>query len=254
MTTIAAQGYTVREYMQTREGIDESFARLARTGWQAVQLSAWGQVEDSVVRGLADEHGLTICATHIPFSRLWENLEDMIVQHRVFGCRYVGLGSMPPEYRDSAEGFVRFARDISPIAQRLADAGLNFLYHNHNFEFARFGTRTGMDILLEECVPQVQFELDTYWVQAGGGDVKKWLEKCAGRIDVVHFKDMVYDHEQKGAVFAEIGEGNLDWPSIIAKCGQLGVKWHIVEQDTCKGDPFESLAVSYRNLMAYGLR
>ena len=55
-------------------------------------------------------------------------------------------------------------------------------------------------------------------------------------------------------VMAELGEGNLDWADVLAACGEAGVEWLIVEQDVCRRDPFESLAISLRNLQGMGLR
>jgi len=51
----------------------------------------------------------------------------------------------------------------------------------------------------------------------------------------------------------EVGEGNLHWPGIREACREANVEWYAVEQDICPGDPFESLAVSYRNLVQMGL-
>jgi sugar phosphate isomerase/epimerase len=51
----------------------------------------------------------------------------------------------------------------------------------------------------------------------------------------------------------EVGEGNLNWPEIIEACRHAGVEYYAVEQDTCCRDPFESLAISLRNLKAMGL-
>jgi sugar phosphate isomerase/epimerase len=56
------------------------------------------------------------------------------------------------------------------------------------------------------------------------------------------------DYQQ---VFAEIGEGNLNFKAIIAACREIGVEWYVVEQDVCRRDPFESLAISFRNLQQY---
>ena len=55
-------------------------------------------------------------------------------------------------------------------------------------------------------------------------------------------------------IFAEVGEGNLNWPAILAACKEAGVIWYIVEQDICQRDPFESLGMSLRNLEAFGLK
>jgi len=161
---------------------------------------------------------------------------------------------LPPEYWGSGEeGYRRFAQDASEIGRQLHEAGLTFSYHNHSFEFERFGKRTGLDIIFEESDARyLQAEIDTYWVQHGGGDPAAWIRKVKGRMPVVHLKDMVIvDRKQ---VYAEVGEGNLNWSAILEACREAGVEWYAVEQDTCQRDPFESLAISFRNLKAMGLQ
>ena len=165
----------------------------------------------------------------------------------------LGVGAMPEKYRAGGEeGFRAFAKDASRVARQLRDEGLTFIYHNHQFEFQRFQGKLGMDILLEECDEAVQFELDTYWVQTGGGDVIDWIRKVAGRMDVVHFKDMVIDSQHK-QIMAEIGQGNLNWDGIIKACRDIGVKWYLVEQDVCQRSPFESLNMSRAFLNGKGI-
>jgi sugar phosphate isomerase/epimerase len=93
--------------------------------------------------------------------------------------------------------------------------------------------------------------LDTYWVQHGGGDPAAWILKLKGRMPVIHLKDMVIADKQQ--TMAEVGEGNLNWPAILSACQEAGVEWYAVEQDICRRNPFESLAISYRNLKAMGL-
>lgn len=103
-----------------------------------------------------------------------------------------------------------------------------------------------MEILLTESDPAVGFELDLYWVQAGGGSPVEWIRKVDGRMQVVHLKDMaIVDSKQ---VFAEIGEGNMNYKEIIATCRNNGVEWFVVEQDVCRRDPFESLEISLNYL------
>ena len=72
-----------------------------------------------------------------------------------------------------------------------------------------------------------------------------------GRAPLVHFKDMVVFGGKP--IMAEVGEGNLNWPAIIEACKEADVQWYLVEQDTCQRDPFESMAISFRNLKAMGL-
>jgi sugar phosphate isomerase/epimerase len=253
MTKVAAQLYTLRNVMKTPAQIDAGFARLKADGWKAVQASGVGPIAPAELKAIADRHGLEICATHVSFDNLSDNLDSVLKDHAILDCPYIGLGAMPDKFRGSADGFHAFARAITPIAERIREAGRMFVYHNHNFEFARFGKFTGMDILVNECGGAVQFEPDTYWVQTGGGDVVHWLGRLAGRIDVVHFKDMVYETFEGQAIMAEVGEGNLNWPEIIKTCAGAGVRWHIVEQDVCRRDPFDSLKMSLENLHALGL-
>ncbi|MCY4543814.1 MAG: sugar phosphate isomerase/epimerase, partial [Gemmatimonadetes bacterium] len=85
----------------------------------------------------------------------------------------------------------------------------------------------------------------------GGGDPIHWIGRVRDRCPVIHFKDLgVSGREQ---VMAEIGEGNMNWSGIVAACEAAGSQWYVVEQDTCAGDPFDSIAVSYRNMAAMGL-
>ena len=96
-------------------------------------------------------------------------------------------------------------------------------------------------------------EIDTYWVQHGGGDPAAWIRGLKGRAYLVHFKDMAINgHEAR---YAERGEGNMNWPAILDACKEAGTQWHIVEQDrTYELDPFDSLGISLKNLKAMGLK
>ena len=78
------------------------------------------------------------------------------------------------------------------------------------------------------------------------------MRRCAGREPLLHLKDMTIGEDRK-QLFAEIGEGNLNWPKILKAADESGVEWLLIEQDNCYDrDPFESLAISYRNLKAMG--
>ncbi|MBD2845630.1 sugar phosphate isomerase/epimerase [Paenibacillus sp. IB182496] len=249
LSTIGAQLYTVREFTKTPEDLKETFRKIKDIGYTTVQLSAIGPMDPEQVKALADEAGLSICATHIPFNRLQDELDQVIAEHKLWDCKYVGLGSIPPDYRNAgAAGYAKFAADTAGFTKKLHENGLQFVYHNHKFEFEKFDNgRLGMDILIEDTDPaHFGLELDLYWVHAGGADPSEWVRKASGRLPVVHLKDMaIVNNEQ---VFAEIGEGNLNYRTIVDACRASGVEWYVVEQDVCRRDPFESLAISFRNL------
>lgn len=247
-TTIAAQMYTLRDFTQTPEGLRAAFLKLKDIGYQAVQISGIGKIDPQLVKQYADEAGLTICATHVPWDRLVDDLEVLAAEHKLWNCKYIGLGGLPAEYQDSQEGYRTFARLASEIARTLQkEHGLQFIYHNHDFEFERVDGVTGIEVLLEESdVNALGFELDLYWVQAGGGSPVDWVRKVQGRMQVVHLKDMAIVGRKQ--VFAEIGEGNMNYGDIIKTCRETGVEWYVVEQDVCRRDPFESLAISLNYL------
>ncbi|WP_240762511.1 sugar phosphate isomerase/epimerase family protein [Paenibacillus thalictri] len=251
---IAAQLYTLRNFLKTPEDIASTLKRVKEIGYNAVQVSGVGPIDPKTLKELTDQNQLTICATHVPFADLTDNLDQLIEQHKIWDCRYVGLGGLPQEYRTSKEGYSTFAKIATEIGKKLNDAGLQFIYHNHDFEFVKFDGRTGMDILFEESDPQaVHFEIDVYWVQAGGADPAAWVNKVAGRMKVVHLKDMRVTSTRGEQLFAEVGEGNMNFPRILETCVQTGVEWGAVEQDnTYERDPFESLAISLRNLQQLG--
>lgn len=247
---IAAQLYTLREHLKTPEAIAATLQRVREIGYQAVQLSALGPIQTDRLKEILDANGLTVCATHIGWDRLRHDIQSVIDEHRTLGCRHVAIGSMPREYRNQ-EGYRRFAREASEVAETLAGSGLTFSYHNHDFELERYESKTGLEILIDESVSSLAFEIDTYWVQHGGGDPAAWIRRVSGRIPLVHLKDMTV---KRGEVrMAEVGEGNLNWPAILEACREAGVEWYIIEQDICQRDPFESLAISLKNAQAMGL-
>jgi sugar phosphate isomerase/epimerase len=131
---------------------------------------------------------------------------------------------------------------------------MDFSYHNHNPEQIRHGERTWLARLYEQASPKIlKAEIDTYWIAAGGGDPAAWIRRVFGRQPLLHLKDMAMGPDRQPR-FAEIGEGNLNWPAILQAARESGVQYLLVEQDLCYDrTPFESLAISYRNLKDMGV-
>jgi sugar phosphate isomerase/epimerase len=242
--------YTLRDFTKTAEDLRAAFQKLKVMGYQAVQISGMGPIDPQLVKQYADEAGLTICATHVPWNRLVNDLDALAAEHKLWNCKYIGLGGLPGEYQSSQEGYRTFAKLASGIARTLKEEhGLQFVYHNHDFEFERVEGVTGMEVLLQESDPEVfGFELDMYWVQAGGANPVDWVHKVKGRMQVMHLKDMAII--SRGQVFAEIGEGNMNYEAIIEAGRETGVEWFVVEQDVCRRDPFESLEISLKYLIS----
>ncbi|MBM3277698.1 MAG: sugar phosphate isomerase/epimerase [Candidatus Handelsmanbacteria bacterium] len=250
-SAVAAQLYTLREFLKTPDQIAAGLKKVRQLGYEAVQVSGLGPIEPARLKEAAGAAGVRIIATHTGFDHIRQQPEAVIAEHQLWGCRHVAIGGLPAEYR-SEEGYHRFAREASEAAKPLVAAGLTFSYHNHSFELERFGGRTALEILYAESDPAVfSAEIDTYWIQHGGGNPVSWLRQLKGRCHLVHLKDMAIKGSQQ--LYAEVGEGNLEWPAILGACREAGVEWYIVEQDTCQRDPFESLGISLKNLRQLGL-
>ena len=249
---VGAQLYTLRKFCRTESEIVETFKKVADIGYSTVQLSGLGPVEPDAVAAALKDAGLTAAATHVSWERLREDLDAVIAEHKLWGCVHPAIGGLPGEYL-CAEGVGRFLEELAPVAERLQQEGMDFSYHNHAKELARFDGKTWLGMLYEQADPGLlKAEIDTYWIVAGGGDPVSWIRCCAGREPLLHLKDMVVLPDQTQRM-AEVGEGNLNWPAILDAACESGVEYLLVEQDHCyERDPFESLAISYRNLKAMG--
>ncbi len=247
--TPAVQMYTLRDRTKTVEELDASLGKVAAMGYPAVQLSAigaWdaGLIDAPGLKAMLERHGLVCCATHRPLNRLWENTDEEIAIHRTLGCGYVAVGSIAGDYGMEPSSYRRFLDDFRPAIARFKAAGIAFGYHNHALEFRQRG-REHYDLLLEE--PDLQLEVDVYWVAVAGLSPADLLRRLAGRIPAVHLKDLeVIGWEPP--TFAPVGEGNLDWTAILHACRAGGTEWLIVEQDVCRRDPFDCLESSLRHL------
>ena len=249
---LGAQLYTIRDFMKTEQDFAESMTKIADIGYKAVQLSGQCEMTAETMKRILDDNGLVCAATHVPYEKLRDETEAMIEHHKTLECDYPAIGGMGKSFERTAEGLTAFAKEASDMAAKLAEAGLTFSYHNHNWEFERFGDRTGFEILFTESDPKVfNAEPDVYWIQAGGGDPAYWVRWLKGRAPLIHLKDMGMKGREQ--TMAEIGVGNLNWPAILDACKEAGAVWYLVEQDTCPGDPFDSLAISYTNCTAMGL-
>lgn len=253
---LGAQMYTVREYTKTLEDFAETLKKIADIGYKTVQVSGTCAYSPAWLKEQLDKLGLSCVITHTDPARIAKETDQVAADHKVFGCTHVGIGCMPGGFDKGLAHYKEFVETYKPAGRRLHELGCQMMYHNHHFEFSRTGE--GREIYLERFArdfapEELGFTLDTFWVQTGGGNPSKWLEKLSGRVPCVHLKDMVF--AGGGMRMAPVGEGNLDFDDILAACEKAGTKYLLVEQDDCyEDDPFECLAVSYRNLTAKGLK
>jgi sugar phosphate isomerase/epimerase len=251
-TQIALELYTIRDSLQSEAGFAEAMAKTRAAGYQAVELAGVSpDISVGFIKKVLDENGIACMATQVPLPALTDGLDQTIDNLKTLECDHTALASGPADMR-SESGYRELARVLTESGKKLAKHNIKLAYHNHAFEFERYGEKTGFEILYDESDPiYLEAKIDTAWMQKGGADVIAWIKKLAGRMTVIHFKDYtIVDNE---ITLAEVGEGNLNWKGIIEACREAGISWYVVEQDRCSRDPFESIKISYDNLVAMGI-
>jgi len=244
---LGSQFYSIRHMTQNEADIREAFRLTKEMGYHAVQISGISpDIRPELLKELSEEYALPIPCTHSAFDRIVSDTDKLIAEHKLYGAFEIGLGSMPGDYRTSIEGVRAFIEKMKEPVKKIRDAGLTFAYHNHAFEFEDLGGTTMYDLLIEEA-PEFNFILDTYWVTKGGYDPVEYINRLAGRILNLHFKDM--DKTEEKAICA-CGDGVIDFVPVIAAAEKIGVRYGLVEQDNAPTfpDPMGEMAKSCRHL------
>ncbi|MFW5683545.1 MAG: sugar phosphate isomerase/epimerase family protein [Spirochaetota bacterium] len=251
-TQIALELWTIRDSLKSEADFAAAMAKTRAAGYQAIELAGVSpEISATTIKRILDDTGITCMATQVSLPELTDGLDRTIENLATLECKHTALASGPAEMR-SADGYRKLARILSDTGRKLAEHDIKLAYHNHAFEFERYGDRTGFEILYAESDPNyLEAKIDCAWMQKGGADVVSWIRKLADRMTVIHFKDYtIVDNE---ITLAEVGEGNLNWPGIIEACRDAGIQWYVVEQDQCRRDPFESIKISYDNLTGMGI-
>ncbi len=251
---VAAITWTIRDHCQTVEHFQQSMHKLAAIGYQAVQVSARpprDQMNDAEVAAACADAGLTICATHEPAASITETPEAVVETLKTLGTRYTAYPHPNGYNIDDPAELKNFIAALDHAGSVLRQAGMVLTYHNHALEFRKLDGRTHLDRIYADTDPKnLQGEIDTYWVQMGGASPIDWCQRLAGRLPLLHMKDLGI-REGNTPIMHEIGYGNLDFKGIIAAAEASGCEWFIVEQDQCPGDPFESLRLSFEYIQQH---
>ncbi len=278
MPTIGVQMMMLRTEVE-KTGPYEVLRRLTGSGFRTVEVSQIPMTPENVaeMRRARDELGVDFGALSAgvgpgPNDCLVERFDKIVTDCRALDARHVRIGMMPLSALATTEGVLGFCRQVEDIATRLADEGIQLHYHNHHVEFARRGGVTVLDAIRADA-PGMRLEIDVHWVQRGGRDPVRTLQKYAGLVDLVHLKDYRIGELGPGALeaqrtgdreaflrefaavveFGEVGEGNLEWAEIVDQSIASGAEYLLIEQDVLYGrDAFDCLATSREHLVALG--
>jgi sugar phosphate isomerase/epimerase len=220
---------------------------------QAVRGFGYGAVEPydvrtdpEALRADLDEAGLAVCSVHA--RALGDDAGALLDGARAVGADTVIVPSVPAGRFADADAIADLAREFNQAATRAADHGLRFGYHNHAFEFAPAGGRTGLEALADALDPGVLLEIDTYWAAVAGQDVPALLGRLGDRVRYLHVKD---GPVTKDDPMTAVGAGRMPVADILAACPSA--EWHVVELDHCATDMLTAVAESSAWLTGHGL-
>lgn len=280
MARIGVQASTIKSEFDTN-GTYVTLKRMAEIGFRNVEMSQVPMDADNVaeMKKAQEEFDIEFAALSAPLDpppgggdSLSETMDKIVDDCRTLGSSFVRIGMLPLPALKSKEGILDFARRADEAAVRMREQDITLCYHNHHVEFARMDGQFILD-LIREAAPHLRFEIDLHWVHRGGVEPLKLLKDYADVTDLIHLKDYrigrlgdeaftaletgdfaTFMNAFYGVVeFAEVGEGSLDFPELIEASRAIGAQHLLVEQDsTYDRTPFESLQLSYDNLVKMG--
>ncbi len=272
---VGIQVYGLRDLLEnTPENFKNVMQKVKEIGYDGVELAGLYGLTPEYVKSVLDEVGLIPISAHVPFVDMMENLDKVIEDYSVIGVKYLVMPYMAEEYRPvNPEGFKSFLPLLNEVGKKIHDAGMTFLYHNHDFEFVKLENgKWGYDEMFES-IPHdnLMSELDTCWCDVATGEAPEFIHKYTDRIPVVHLKDYIKKGEVKNMYkligidteddgsdtgyfgFRPVGFGQMIWEPILEASIEANANYVIVEQDEhYETDPLECARRSREYLRIFG--
>jgi len=238
VSKIGLQLYTVRDLM--KKDVEGTLAAVAGAGYTEVEFAGYFDKTPAEIKAMLDRHGLVAPSVHSG-SIAPADWAKALEAANVIGHKFIVMPWIPVERRKTLDDWKQVAADFNRLAASAKAAGLQFAYHNHDFEFPLVEGKVPYDVLLADTDPNlVKLEIDLYWITKGGQDPLAYFARWPGRIPLVHVKD------GKGPpqwAMTEVGSGAIDWKRIFAKSQQAGIQHYFVEHDQ-PADPIASITAS----------
>lgn len=245
---VAVQLYSLREELAS--DYRPVMEQVAAIGYAGVEMAGL-YLNDSPreTAALVRELGMTVCSAHMP-PPVGENRSRTFDMLGELGTTHLVVPFFPPEEFATEAQVIRICDILNESQVAAAEHGVTLYYHNHWWEFERLGG-TGdrvYEIMLQHLDPAILFELDTYWVTAGGADPVTVTKQIGSRVRLMHVKDGSANPQDS---MVAVGDGSMDYPSILAAAAH--VEWAIVELDRCATSMIDAVRKSYDYLTNKGL-
>ena len=255
---IGLQLYTVRDAM-AKDPMG-TLAKVAQIGYNSIENATYTGSEkfygmDAVTyKKVLSDDGLVANSGHYRLGQEMEkgaavqgtilhDWQKAVDDASTVGLKYMVCAYLSAQERGDLDHYKQLADTFNKAAETCKKSGIQFCYHNHDFEFQNQDGVFPYDILLEKTDKElVKMEVDLYWIKKAVQDPLALFQKHPGRFPLWHVKDMSKEADQS---FAEVGSGIIDFKTIFQQKDQAGMKFFFVEQDKCPGSPFDSITHSY---------
>ena len=191
----------------------------------------WGMT-NTEFKSYMDELGMKIIASHCDINK---DFEKKAADAAAIGMKYLICPWKGPQ--KDLDAFKKFADEFNQKGEICKKNGIRFAYHNHDYSFIVLNGEMGQDIMMKNTDANlVDFELDMYWVVAGGQDIEAWLNKYPKRFRLCHVKDRKKDAaatEKDASVV--VGTGSIDYTKILKTAKKQGMEYYIIEQEKWEG-------------------
>jgi sugar phosphate isomerase/epimerase len=242
---IGLQLYTLRDDLA--QDFRGTLRRVAELGYEGVEFAGYGGMEAEELRDLLKELNLKAIGAHVSLINSRNDLNKEIAYLKMIGASYYIIPHIAPDDRKDGEAWKELFRFFEQAGKQVREAGLQFGYHNHAFEFElKIGDEFVFDALYTATTPEaVAVEMDVCWVQYAGQDPLEYIKRYAGRLPLLHLKD--FNRGKENAMdTVELGKGEVELRKVIQASSDAGVEWLIVEQDRCANPPLESVETSLK--------
>jgi sugar phosphate isomerase/epimerase len=215
--------------------------RVAACGYKSVEC---GCKDPVAFKKMLDDRGMWYAGMHLVPRGLADLSAVTKTLHALESYDVCNSGLLEWE-KQSAADFRETIKVLNKAGKQLRTEGIRLHYHNHDFEFKKVeGNKTGMDLLIEGLDPDcADFCFDVAWITKGGCDPIDMLLKHKDKAGYLHLKD--YDDVS----WTELGTGKVDIAGVVKILPKLTSVRHVmVEQDSARIDPLESIAISRKYL------
>lgn len=271
---VGLQLYSVREEMG--KDVGATLKKVKETGYDYVEFAGYFGLSADEIKKLLDSNGLQCISVHQKYEVFLEKPEESVEYLKVIGAPYCAVPWMGKEKHKGSPDYDRTVSEFIKVGKLLKSAGIQMLYHNHDFEFNRYEGKFLLDWLYESVPADLlKTQVDTCWARYAGYDPAAYILKYTGRSPVVHLKDFVCekfnvgpayalidnsgkegrpaDRNAAGFKFMPLGMGVQDFPSILKASEEAGADIVIVEQDaSVDRPPMEAAAISREYLKKLG--